>query len=61
MNRTVVTLCALFPFAVAASAFQISTPAGLTRTDLQRHDLSIAGHEAIQTRVEFAGCRCALA
>jgi quercetin dioxygenase-like cupin family protein len=54
MNRTVVTLCALFPLAVAAPAFQISTPAGLTRTDLQRHDLSIAGHEAIQTRVEFA-------
>jgi quercetin dioxygenase-like cupin family protein len=24
------------------------------RTDLQRHDLGIAGHEAIQTRVDFA-------
>jgi quercetin dioxygenase-like cupin family protein len=29
-------------------------PKGLTRTDLQRHDVSIAGREAVQTRVEFA-------
>jgi quercetin dioxygenase-like cupin family protein len=27
---------------------------GLTRTDLQRHDLSIPGREAIQVRVGFA-------
>ena len=33
---------------------QISTPAGLTRTELSRHDLSIEGREAIQTRVDFA-------
>ena len=26
----------------------------ISRTDLQRHDLSMAGHEAIQTRVDFA-------
>jgi quercetin dioxygenase-like cupin family protein len=26
----------------------------ITRTDLQRHDLSVAGHEAIQARVDFA-------
>ena len=26
---------------------------GITRTDLQRHDISIAGHEAIQVRVDF--------
>lgn len=31
-----------------------SPPAGLKRTDLQRHDLSIEGREAIQTRVDFA-------
>jgi quercetin dioxygenase-like cupin family protein len=30
------------------------SPVGLKRTDLQRHDLSIEGHEAIQTRVDFA-------
>jgi len=29
-------------------------PAGTTRVDLQRHDLSIPGHEAFQARVEFA-------
>ncbi|TGT54339.1 cupin domain-containing protein, partial [Mesorhizobium sp. M2E.F.Ca.ET.166.01.1.1] len=27
---------------------------GITRTDLQRHDLSVPGQEAVQTRVEFA-------
>jgi len=26
----------------------------VSRTDLQRHDLNVAGHEAIQTRVDFA-------
>jgi len=31
-----------------------SRPAGTTRTDLQRHDLSIAGHEVFQARVDFA-------
>src|SRR3954463_5679178 len=30
-----------------------ATP-GIARTDLQRHDLSIPGHETIQTRVDFA-------
>lgn len=27
---------------------------GIKRTDLQQHDLSVAGHEAVQTRVDFA-------
>ena len=27
--------------------------AGIKRTDLQRHDLSVPGHEAIQVRVDF--------
>jgi quercetin dioxygenase-like cupin family protein len=27
---------------------------GINRTDLQQHDLSTPGHEAIQTRVDFA-------
>jgi quercetin dioxygenase-like cupin family protein/ketosteroid isomerase-like protein len=31
-----------------------SPPQGLTRTDLQRHDLSIEGRETVQTRVDFA-------
>ena len=29
-------------------------PAGTTRTDLQRHDLSIPGREVVQARVDFA-------
>jgi len=27
---------------------------GITRTDLQRHDLSVAGREVVQVRVDFA-------
>jgi quercetin dioxygenase-like cupin family protein len=29
-------------------------PAGTTRTDLQRHDLSVPGREMLQARVDFA-------
>src|ERR1700712_5492850 len=54
MNRTVTNICALVPFVVGVAAYSIQAPQGLTRTDLQRHDLSIEGREAIQTRVEFA-------
>ena len=31
-----------------------SRPSGSTRTDLQRHDLSIPGWETLQARVDFA-------
>ena len=41
--------------ALAMAAAQAAAPTpGVTRTDLQRHDLSIAGREAIQVRVDFA-------
>jgi len=33
---------------------QAAQPAGITRTDLQRHDLSVDGHEAVQVRVDLA-------
>jgi quercetin dioxygenase-like cupin family protein len=33
---------------------QAGRPPGVTRADLQRHDLSIPGHEAVQLRVDFA-------
>ena len=33
---------------------QAGRPPGTTRVDLQRHDLSIAGREAVQLRVDFA-------
>ena len=29
-------------------------PAGSTRTDLQRHDLGVAGREVLQARIDFA-------
>lgn len=32
----------------------LAQQAGITRTDLQRHDLSIPGREVIQVRVDFA-------
>jgi hypothetical protein len=28
--------------------------AGITRTDLQRHDLSVAGREVVQNRVDIS-------
>ncbi|MGF7038532.1 cupin domain-containing protein [Mucilaginibacter lappiensis] len=31
----------------------IAQQPGIVRTDLQRHDISVAGHEAIQVRVDF--------
>jgi quercetin dioxygenase-like cupin family protein len=37
-----------------ALSAQPPRPPGSTRTDLQRHDLSIPGWEAIQLRVDFA-------
>jgi quercetin dioxygenase-like cupin family protein len=39
--------------AIALSA-QAPRPPGSSRTELQRHDLSMAGHEAVQLRVDFA-------
>ena len=39
---------------LALPAAQADQPAGVTRTDLQRHDLSVAGHEAVQVRVDLA-------
>ena len=36
-----------------ATAQAPAQPAGVTRADLQRHDISVAGHEAIQARVDF--------
>src|SRR3954471_21526510 len=38
----------------ATGSAQQARPAGTTRTDLQRHDLSISGREVLQARVDFA-------
>ena len=40
--------------ALSAAPSPEARPAGTTRTDLQRHDLSIAGREVLQARVDFA-------
>ena len=32
----------------------LAQQAGIKRTDLQRHDISISGYEAVQARVDFA-------
>jgi quercetin dioxygenase-like cupin family protein len=57
LNRT--TRALAFAALVATStlslpAAQADQPAGITRTNLQRHDLSVAGHEAVQVRVDLA-------
>lgn len=50
------TFTSLFALLLAAaSANQPTTPpAGVTRTDLQRHDLSIEGRETVQARIDIA-------
>ena len=44
-----------FVSSLLALAVQAAQPMpGITRTDLQQHDLSVSGRETIQTRVDFA-------
>ncbi|TIL65680.1 MAG: cupin domain-containing protein [Mesorhizobium sp.] len=38
----------------SSCAQQLEQMPGIKRTDLQRHDISVPGHEAIQTRVDLA-------
>ena len=49
-----VAIAALMLGSVATLDAAQAQPAGITRTDLQRHDLSFPGHEAFQVRVDFA-------
>ncbi len=42
------------PPASAQSVVAQTQPAGIKRTDLQRHDLSAPGREAVQVRVDIA-------
>lgn len=39
---------------VASGNPATTSPAGVTRTDLQRHDLSIDGRETVQARIDIA-------
>ena len=40
--------------AAGAASVAVSAPAGVTRTDLQRHKLSTADHEVVQARIDIA-------
>ena len=54
MKRLLGTLLtAMFVAGATASGAQAPL-GGVTRTDLQRHDLSIAGREAVQARIDIA-------
>jgi len=53
VRSTYLAAIALALGSVALSA-QAPRPPGSTRTDLQRHDLSIPGWEVLQARVDFA-------
>jgi quercetin dioxygenase-like cupin family protein len=50
------TFTSLFGLLLATASVNPATaqPAGVTRTDLQRHDLSIGGRETIQARIDIA-------
>jgi quercetin dioxygenase-like cupin family protein len=47
-------LAALLAAAMPIASAQAQQPAGIKRTDLQRHDLSAPGREVYQVRVDFA-------
>jgi quercetin dioxygenase-like cupin family protein len=49
----VVAMAALIVGSILAPHVAWAQQAGIKRTDLQRHDLSVAGHEAVQVRVDI--------
>ena len=53
-NLQIAAMAALVAGAVLAPAGAQAQQNGVTRTDLQRHDLSAPGREAIQVRVDLA-------
>jgi quercetin dioxygenase-like cupin family protein len=53
MNTTRIMVVAAMIAGLASHAALAQTP-GITRTELQRHDLSAPGREVVQARIEFA-------
>lgn len=53
-SLTALTAVALTVAAAATVYAAPGQPAGVTRTDLQRHDLSTPGLEAVQARIDLA-------
>jgi quercetin dioxygenase-like cupin family protein len=49
----VMAIVALIAGSILTSPAAQAQQAGVKRTDLQRHDLSIPGHEAVQVRVDL--------
>lgn len=54
MNYIGKTLIFSALFAASAASADPPRPSGVSRTDLQRHDLSIAGRETVQARIDIA-------
>ncbi|MUM18911.1 cupin domain-containing protein [Mycobacterium sp. CBMA271] len=53
-SKSVIATCAgLAALATACGSTPPTSREPVSRTDLQRHDLSTPGHEALQTRVDF--------
>nr|WP_249149594.1 cupin domain-containing protein [Bradyrhizobium manausense] len=50
----IMAIAALIAGSVLAAPAALAQQAGVTRTDLQRHDLSAPGREAVQVRVDLA-------
>nr|WP_249210118.1 cupin domain-containing protein [Bradyrhizobium manausense] len=50
----IMAIAALIAGSVLAAPAALAQQAGVTRTDLQRHDLSVPGREAVQVRVDLA-------
>ena len=48
-----IATAALISVSVLAAAAAQAQPSGIKRTDLQRHDLSVPGREAVQVRVDL--------
>ncbi len=47
------TTFAIACFALFASGTALAQQSGIKRTELQRHDISVPGREAIQVRIDF--------
>ncbi|MGY8638077.1 cupin domain-containing protein [Bradyrhizobium sp. 14AA] len=54
VKKKILAIAALVAGSVLASSAAQAQQAGVTRTDLQRHDLSAPGREAVQVRVDLA-------
>jgi quercetin dioxygenase-like cupin family protein len=54
MNRKLEAAIAAALMSLATTAVTAQAQQGVTRTDLQRHDLSIPGRETVQARIDIA-------